>query len=233
MKDKKFCVEITRKCNLKCAHCLRGNSQNISLTKKKIKGMLCHIPKQVDILHLTGGEPLIDNSRHLLTTLRVLEKHIKCKKFELVTNLTLPITNEFFDAISILLKISNSGTIWYSDDDYHRIARREAGVNKQYKENLKKLRRIYRMVRKRRHVNMCAPGKGIIYSGRATKLPIKEYYKPRIKEEQYMTARQYIINDGNNISYKEADKIINKWLDYIDAEIGHYFGREFIKKKLY
>ena len=232
MKSKKFCIEITRKCNLKCAHCLRGNTQNISLTGKKVKGMLYHIPKQVDVLHLTGGEPLIDNSRHLLTTLRVLEKHIRCKKFELVNNITLPLINEVLDAVSILLKISESGTIWYSDDDYHRVARSEAGINKQFKANLRRLRRIYRMVRRRRHVNMCAPGKGIIYSGRAKSLPIKEYYKPRVKEEQYMTARQYIINDGNNVSYTEADKTIDRWLGHIDAEFEHYFGPWAIERKL-
>ena len=28
-------VEVTRKCNLKCEHCMRGEAQNVTLTKEQ------------------------------------------------------------------------------------------------------------------------------------------------------------------------------------------------------
>lgn len=36
-----FAIEITRKCNMKCAHCLRGEAQKRNIHKKYITKVLC------------------------------------------------------------------------------------------------------------------------------------------------------------------------------------------------
>lgn len=33
-------IEVTRKCNAKCSHCMRGESQNIDTTKEIIDSIL-------------------------------------------------------------------------------------------------------------------------------------------------------------------------------------------------
>lgn len=229
MGKNRLCIEITRKCNLKCAHCLRGEPQNLSLSPNQLKKILYYIPDHVEILHLTGGEPLIDGGCHLLSILQVLVEHMQCDKFEIITNLTTDITSKFFESIDLLTKISVKGTVWYSDDDYHRQSRKDAGLSKQFHRNLRELRdTIHKVtrVRSRRHVNMCAPGKGIICAGRAKDLDIKGgYYYPQ-KKDLYITASGHLVYGGNSMSYEQIDKIITAHLGLVDAQCDHYFNRE-------
>lgn len=51
-------LEITERCNLKCAHCLRGDAQNIDMSKEVIDAFLEHTQAIYD-LGITGGEPTI------------------------------------------------------------------------------------------------------------------------------------------------------------------------------
>ncbi len=229
MIGKKLYVEITRKCNLKCAHCLRGASQDIHLTPENLRESKFLVQKHVEVLHLTGGEPLIDGCRHLLSVLLILKDHIKGDRFELITNLTEKLTDDFFTSINILKEMHNKGIIWYSNDSYHKKARVDAGVSFQYKNNLKRLKKIFTSERgvklkERKHINMCAPGIGIICAGRAKKLGLKKYYRPRGKDP-YLTAWGKFVYGGNNMSFQQADASIQKkWEEYVAAEFDHYFG---------
>ena len=54
-------LEITRKCNLHCAHCMRGPAQNIEISKEdvdlffeKLDGVI------VENLTIGGGEPTLN-----------------------------------------------------------------------------------------------------------------------------------------------------------------------------
>lgn len=49
-------LEITRKCNMKCHHCLRGNAQNLTMSQEVIDAVFSKIDR-VSSLTLTGGEP--------------------------------------------------------------------------------------------------------------------------------------------------------------------------------
>ena len=55
---KSLFLEITRKCNLKCEHCLCGEAQNLTISKKVIDRMFEQIENATNIT-LTGGEPLL------------------------------------------------------------------------------------------------------------------------------------------------------------------------------
>ena len=47
-------VEITRKCNMACAHCLRGDAENVDLTNMDIDGVLDQA-EAIGRLIITGG----------------------------------------------------------------------------------------------------------------------------------------------------------------------------------
>lgn len=51
-------IEITRKCNLACENCLRGDAQNITMSKEVIDRIFEDAPDCKQVL-FTGGEPLL------------------------------------------------------------------------------------------------------------------------------------------------------------------------------
>lgn len=62
MFENNFCditLEITRRCNLTCKHCMRGDAQNISMTKPIIDKFFSQTT-YINTLLITGGEPFID-----------------------------------------------------------------------------------------------------------------------------------------------------------------------------
>ena len=58
MNLKHMMLEITRECNLKCVHCMRGDAQNVTITPEIIDKMLDNI-NSIEHLTLTGGEPFL------------------------------------------------------------------------------------------------------------------------------------------------------------------------------
>lgn len=49
-------VEVTRRCNLQCVHCMRGDAQEKDLDLNALDRLLCKT-SGIDTLVLTGGEP--------------------------------------------------------------------------------------------------------------------------------------------------------------------------------
>ena len=52
-------VETTRKCNMRCAHCLRGNAQEVDIDHKHIDNLLDQT-EVIGHLDITGGEPTLN-----------------------------------------------------------------------------------------------------------------------------------------------------------------------------
>ena len=80
-----FAIEITRKCNMKCAHCLRGEAQKRNIHKKYITKVLEDI-SSIGSLTRTGGEPTLNIPaiRFILEELKRLE--IPVNNFYIVVN---------------------------------------------------------------------------------------------------------------------------------------------------
>lgn len=80
-----FAIEITRKCNMKCAHCLRGEAQKKDIHKKYITKALEDI-SSIGSLTITGGEPTLNIPaiRFILEELKRLE--IPVSNFYIVVN---------------------------------------------------------------------------------------------------------------------------------------------------
>ena len=80
-----FVVEITRKCNMKCAHCLRGDAQKRDIHKEYITKVLEDV-SSIGSLTITGGEPTLNIPaiRFILNELKRLE--IPVDYFYMVVN---------------------------------------------------------------------------------------------------------------------------------------------------
>ena len=81
-------IEITRRCNMCCAHCLRGDAENIDIQEKYIDAFLDNFQSDAYIgtITFTGGEISL-NIPAIRYTLKAVEKRgISVGSFYMVTN---------------------------------------------------------------------------------------------------------------------------------------------------
>lgn len=78
-------IEVTRKCNMRCTHCLRGDTQNVDINYKHIDDLL-NQTEVIGHLDITGGEPTLnlDALQHILNGL--CKRGIPLFEFGLNTN---------------------------------------------------------------------------------------------------------------------------------------------------
>lgn len=81
-------IEITRKCNLRCEHCLRGDAQNITITKEIIDNFLDNI-NTIQTLNFSGGEPLLALDEIEYTIDKIIEKKMPIIGLAIITNGTI------------------------------------------------------------------------------------------------------------------------------------------------
>ena len=78
-------LEITRRCNLHCEHCLRGNAQNYSIDMKYVENIFKRIDR-IDCLTFTGGEPQLAVGK-IEETLKLAKKYnVEVGSFYIATN---------------------------------------------------------------------------------------------------------------------------------------------------
>lgn len=85
---KALSFELTRKCNLRCAHCFRGEPQKKDIDYNVIDRALNEV-NYIETLNCTGGEPLlnIDAIKYIVDF--VIEKRINVRWFTITTNGTI------------------------------------------------------------------------------------------------------------------------------------------------
>ena len=88
-----LCVEITRRCNMNCAHCLRGDAENLDMPFEKLKSVL-DVTDSIDSLIFTGGEPTLNVPFMKKTLEYVKEKEIPVNGLFIATN-GKEVTEEF------------------------------------------------------------------------------------------------------------------------------------------
>lgn len=64
-------IEMTRRCNLRCRHCCKGDAENVDISPDVIKSLFSGV-KHIDTLELTGGEPTlnVEGMRLILNALK-------------------------------------------------------------------------------------------------------------------------------------------------------------------
>ncbi len=80
-------IEITRKCNLQCNHCLRGTAENKNITKETLeKFLLNNDIKYISMVSFTGGEPSL-NTQAIEDFIAICkENNIEIGSFYIATN---------------------------------------------------------------------------------------------------------------------------------------------------
>lgn len=97
-----FSIEVTRRCNMACSHCMRGNAMTLDISHAYIRNMLSRV-RAVHNINITGGEPSLNVKamRYLLSHLKHREIHVD--RFYIVTNGSLSsISHEFIETCCAL-----------------------------------------------------------------------------------------------------------------------------------
>lgn len=82
-------IEVTRKCNLQCEHCLRGCAQNKDMSKEVIDKFFKALQKNnVDSISITftGGEPTLNLTIINYTIEKLRQSNISLNYFYIATN---------------------------------------------------------------------------------------------------------------------------------------------------
>lgn len=86
---KDLCIEVTRRCNMTCSHCMRGEAQNLNLNIDKIDKLFNNNKFniiEINRLTITGGEPTLNTSVILKLINAIISKKIKLNSFTMVIN---------------------------------------------------------------------------------------------------------------------------------------------------
>lgn len=115
-------IECTRKCNMNCAFCLRGDAQDKDLNPDALDRLFSKI-KHIDSLCPTGGEPSLNPKALKQIKNSLIKNDVYINGIYLVTN-GLNITNEFILNFMDLLLLTNIeeeyyNTITLSKDMFH------------------------------------------------------------------------------------------------------------------
>lgn len=78
-------LEVTRRCNMKCAHCLRGDAQNADIWDQIIDALLRQT-SYINAITFSGGEPTLRLNAIRHTLERCQQWNIPVMSFYIVTN---------------------------------------------------------------------------------------------------------------------------------------------------
>lgn len=115
-------VETTRRCNMKCGHCLRGKAENKEMSKSHINNFL----RQVNYMHsitFTGGEPTLPSGlkiiNYFLEACHVYKVNIG--NFYIVTNAKVwrPELPKLISKLYYYCSENDISAISISGDEYH------------------------------------------------------------------------------------------------------------------
>lgn len=146
---KSLIFEITRKCNMACKHCMRGEAQNHTITRQVIDKALDEVGA-IGHLLLTGGEPFLEPRIIDYLFDGIIQRKIRIMSFGDVTNGSILDDNiaKSFNKLSEYIysafgqkwdkkKSRTIGNITISQDDFHSPIDAKHTVS-YYKERLNK-----------------------------------------------------------------------------------------------
>lgn len=127
-------LEVTRFCNLECIHCLRGDSEKKFISDETIDNLMKNI-NSINLLTITGGEPLIALKQIYQLIESIKSNNIKVENIQLITNGTI-LSSNTLKCLKELKSISNLN-LYISSDRFHLIELQDKELlNKQEKVKL-------------------------------------------------------------------------------------------------
>jgi hypothetical protein len=217
-------LEVTRSCNLKCDHCLRGCTQRLKMSNKCIHESLRNV-SSIGTLTLTGGEPslAVDVMENIMDTIRW--RNISFGSVYVVSN------GKWHTKYKSFLKVMERFVNWsdepecsslsISRDQYHEVdLRREMFYNE---ETYDEYSFVDLQSRKHNIYNPINEGRAL-QTGVGTETPKpmpkwKMYNGDVIENEVYISANGNVVSNCN-MSFRRIDKenlgnVMNQSLLYI------------------
>lgn len=104
-------LETTRKCNMKCDHCMRGLSQDIELSPEMVDSILENKEiERIDRICFSGGEPTLNPNIIIYTINKIIKDYINVGKLIMLTN-GLICNRELIDAFNRFNEYRNKRNI--------------------------------------------------------------------------------------------------------------------------
>lgn len=117
-KFKTLAVEITRKCNRKCSHCMRGMAEKTTISKEIIDRIFDDV-EDCENISLMGGEPLLELNMIEYLAEKIINSNWHIQLLQLTTNGTI-IDKRLIDTLSSLCSRKNcKALIRISGDTFH------------------------------------------------------------------------------------------------------------------
>lgn len=114
-------IEITRRCNMNCAHCMRGDAQDKDITAEIIDKLLKET-SAIGSLTLTGGEVALNVPAIKYIAKRIRDFNTPVQDIFIATN-GKQVTNDFLQALLDLFLVADIdeeiNTICISHDEFH------------------------------------------------------------------------------------------------------------------
>lgn len=122
---KNLCIEITRRCNMRCTHCMRGDAESVDIPLKHISNLLRHV-RHIHHFNITAASRRLTSGPSAISLERVRAYGITVNDFYIVTNGSATSrSEEFIEACAALYeyqeeKEQDSGhMLEMSDDRFH------------------------------------------------------------------------------------------------------------------
>lgn len=204
---KDLSIEITRRCNMSCGHCMRGNAQDLDIDHKDICNILKHI-QYIDFFCITGGEPSLNVKAIRYILKQVVKFEIEVYEFYIVTNGTeSSISKEFIDICSKLYDYQqkkdmhgNFRLLEMSDDRFH-----DDWFHKQVTAVLKEYP-FFGLRGQTENIFLFKEGKSLTGSANYIN-PLYLTDGNHLKEVVYLNAEGMILSNGD-LSYQRQDENI-------------------------
>ena len=119
--------EVTRRCNLRCMHCMRGDAQDLDMSEDVVKSVLDSI-RELHYINFTGGEPSLNIPLIRFIVDEIIARRIRVYGFDVVTNgVDSEKVAELIEVLSRLKehcfdKNISSSRLALSVDNYHQKA---------------------------------------------------------------------------------------------------------------
>ncbi len=90
-------IETTRRCNMRCEHCLRGDPEDMDMPGRYLENIFSRVTA-VDVLTFTGGEPALGTDAMYKALELCSRNHIPVREVYLATN-GKSVNKKFLDAL--------------------------------------------------------------------------------------------------------------------------------------
>ncbi len=133
-------IELTRRCNEACAHCLRGDAIDTDLTREVIDALFDNNDiRLIENLYLSGGEPTMNGKAFSYLVDKIIEKRVIVGTYRVIINgtyydedfgLAIKKLHEYIDTVGWnkqynVMYANSFGRIGISQDQYHKEVKKE------------------------------------------------------------------------------------------------------------